>query len=254
MLSLKHLIAIVVCLSATASTNAQTKAGRLTGKYTMRYSETSLQLFPDSTFSLTEPDFVFPYTFNTYRSSGTWTAEGNRVILNPEKEKRTPTVTLAERTLEGDDSITIKLNYVVEVFRNDTAVRKEPFNFELLTLYLNGLHHYRNIVHSRIIRVCSFAHQVKRQLVVDSGNEVRIPREKLDWLGIYTYGFSAPVKLKISNPSSNYLDVEIVQPVDEERVRRDKAVIIKGKRAYFYEWMGNVDTSIRARPLKRLTL
>jgi hypothetical protein len=164
-----------------------------------------------------------------------------------------PAVTLTERTVKGDDSITITLHYVLETYADDTLVSRQPYDFKQLHLCWNSPRHYYTIVHSPIRRVCAFGPRVKRQLVVDERNIIRLPRAKLDWLGIGTYGFTVPVRLPVTHSSSNYFEVMIVQPVDQERTPRDKLVIIKGKRAYYYERDGKVDRSILADPLKKST-
>jgi len=56
-------------------------------------------------------------------------------------------------------------------------------------------------------------------------------------------GFEKPVEMPVSNPSANYFEITVVQPVDRERTPRSKKVVVKGKHAFYYERNGKVDTS-----------
>jgi len=66
-----------------------------------------------------------------------------------------------------------------------------------------------------------------------------------------TYGFDRAFELDISDPKSNFIEIDIIQPIDVERSPRNKKVIIKGNTAYFYERNGKVDTSWSALGLKK---
>src|SRR6185295_8884953 len=219
----------------------QTAKNKFVGKYSDDISE--LIIKADSTFELSTPDYVFPYTYKTYQTRGTWIDSGNVLTLNPGKEKRQPGLSLMEKEIKGSDSIQIKINYLTEVYENELLVNKTPADFNLMTLYINNTKNYRHLVHTRTIRVCAFAPRVKHQVVVDSSNIVQLPKQKIQWLGIYTYGFEEKVELVPSNPNANYFEITIVQPVDKERTPRSKKVVIKGNHAYYYELNGRIPTS-----------
>jgi hypothetical protein len=70
-----------------------------------------------------------------------------------------------------------------------------------------------------------------------------LPKQKVERLGIYTYGFEKRVELSTTNPDANDFAITIVQPIDKERTPRSKQVIIKDKYAYFYELHGKIATS-----------
>lgn len=215
------------------------------GMFTGRYADdvTELIIHADRTFELKTPDYVYPYTFTVYQNRGVWIDSGNVLTLNPDKEKRGVQVHLSERVIRGSDSIEIKINYLTELYEQEVLVGQQPFDFERLTLYINKRRHYHNVVHKPIIRICAFAPRVKKQIVVDSSNTFRLPKTKVERLGMFTYGFERVVELKPLNPEANYFEVTIIQSIDKERTPRSKRVIIKGKYAYYYEQRGKIPTS-----------
>ena len=243
LLSMKYLITFCSFLIISLPAYCQTRTSNIVGKYASLGLITALELNADSTFSLSTPDCIFTYTYQTYRTKGTWTASGDTVRLNPEKKKRMPRLHLTERTIEGSDSVAIKINYSVETYRNDSLAGEQAADFRMMTVSLNSRHNYRNIVRHPVRRICAFAPRVRRQVIVDSSNIVRFPKGKVHWIAINTYGFDGAIQLPVANPASNYLEVNIVQPVDEERTPRNKMVIIKGNKAYYYEFKGKVPTS-----------
>ena len=226
------------------SAHDREKSSSLTGKYGGLGTFTTLELHADSTFELNTPDEIFSYTFQSYRTRGTWTASGDTVRLNPDKQKRLPRLSLTERTTDHADSLTIKINYTVEWYQNDSLQRSQPKDFHMLTVFVNSYHRYRNLVRQPVRRNCSFAPRIRKQVIVDSSsNTLRFPKTNLKWIAVNTYGLNGPIRLPVIDPASNYLEVNIVQPVDEERTPRNKMVIVKGKNAYYYELHGKVRTS-----------
>lgn len=231
----------LLLLFAGLTAYSQTSKPKLIGKFTDNITE--LKLNADSTFELKTPDYVFPYTFTVYQNRGIWTHSDNVITLNPNQSKRQPKLLLTEKKIEGIDSIEIKINYFTEVYENEVLVSKTTADFELLTLYLNKPKNYWNLVRSPMRRICAFAPRVKKQKVVDSLSIVRLPGQKVERLGIYTYGFEKPIELITTNPNANYFEIMIAQPIDKERTPRSKQVIIKDKYAYFYELDGRIPTS-----------
>ena len=96
-----------------------------------------------------------------------------------------------------------------------------------------------------------FSSQVKNQIIVDSRNRFKIAKVEVKKLSIITYGFDDPYELVVSNPGSNYFEINIVQPVDKERAPRSKKVRIIDGVAYFYERNGKVDISWMANGLAK---
>lgn len=221
--------------------HSQSSKNKLIGRYSDDITE--LVIHPDSTFELKTPDYVFPYTFTVYQNRGMWTESGNGITLNPHKEKWQPKLLLTESIIEGYDSIKIKINYLTEVYEKEVLVSKTSSDFNLLTLYINKTKNYRNLVHSPHIRFCAFAARVKKQTVVDSFNIISFPKQKVEKLGIYTYGFDKTIELFSTNPNSNYFEITITQPIDKERTPRSKQVVVKNKYSYFYELGSKISTS-----------
>src|SRR5258708_2711691 len=220
---------------------AQVSGSRVAGKYSDY--ETELELKADGSFTLKTADYVFPYTYDSYQSKGVWTASSNVVTLNPGKEKRKPQVYLTEKSAGRSDSIRVKINYFVETYENEAPVSREPADFHMLTLYVNKHSHYLNLVRAPQRRVCTFTPRIRKQLVVDSGNVVTFPKQRVERLGVYTYGFDRPIELTSTDPAANYFEIDIIQPVDKDRMPRGKKVVIKHNRAYFYERHNEVVTS-----------
>lgn len=220
-----------------------------------KYSDfgTELELRPDSTFILKASDPILIYTHIQYQTHGIWTASDNRVILNPDKEIRRPTLSLLEKSTGKLDSIQVKINYFLETYENEKLVGKTPSDFHLLTVYINKPGNYRYLVHSPIRRHCSFAPRIKRQVIVDSANTITLPRQTMEKIGINTFGFGKAIELPITNPDADFFEITIIQPVDKEGTQRNKPVIIKSNYAYFYERQpGKIPTGWMAYPLKRI--
>lgn len=202
---------------------------------------TKLILRADSTFELRSVDNVFPQTFQYYTNSGHWLLQHGEVILNPALEKRHPAVVLTEKTVGLKDSIQIKVNYYLELYEDNKWVERKESDFELLTLFFNKKKKYVHLTReSYDLGSCAWAPRIKRRINIDSANTFKVARQELDKIGVYSYGFTEFIELPIQNRASDYLEIEIVVPVDKERMPRSKKVIIKGKKAYFYEVNGKV--------------
>jgi hypothetical protein len=244
---MRHKI-LYLSLLTTISGYSQTNSSKIIGTY--NDGITQLDLRADSTFFLKTPDYVFPYTYKTYDNKGKWTLLNNSVILNPEKQKRTQSLSLMESINNSSDSIEIKINYLIEEYENDTLLKAEKKEFNLMTLYLNRKKNYHQLVREKMRRNCAFAPRIKKQYIIDSTNTIILARKAVDKIGIFTYGFDNFIELIPKNSNSNYFEITIKQQVDISRIPRNKTVIIKGKDAYFYEYNGKVSTTLN--PLRKL--
>ncbi|WP_114789191.1 hypothetical protein U0035_06395 [Niabella yanshanensis] len=230
---MKYILTFIFSLT-TIIIYCQMDNSKIIGNYVS--DMTRLELKADGTFSLSAPDYVFPYTFKNYETSGKWVSSGKEVILNPDKVPRTPVLTLTEKKIDNADSIEIKIIYQTREYENEVEVGTEHFKFDLMTLYLNKAKNYIHLVHAPKNRNCTFARKVKRQHILDSSSTVRFPVQNIEKIGIYTYGFKTKKELIPRDPHSSYFEIIIVQPVDKERTPRSKKVIIKGKHAFFMKY------------------
>lgn len=248
---MRQILTTLMLVLTTIFSYAQTGTSKIAGIYSDDI--TKLELKTDGTFNLSTPDYVFPYTFKNYQTSGIWVFADKGIILNPDKHPRIPTLTLKETSIDNADSIEIKINYQVEQYENEISVAKEWFEFDVMTLYLNKEKNYIHLVHSPKKSVCSFAPKVKKQYILDSTNTIKLPLQKIEKIGIYTYGFDTKKELLPQHPNSNYFEITIYQPIDKERTPRNKKVIIKGKNAFFYEQDGKISTSVLSlSPLRKM--
>lgn len=119
---MRHKILYLILLT-TISGYSQKNISKIIGTY--KDGITQLDLRADSTFYLRTPDYVFPYTYKEYDNEGKWTLLNNSVILNPEKQKRTQSISLIESINNSSDSIEIKINYLIEEYENDTLIKNE---------------------------------------------------------------------------------------------------------------------------------
>ena len=244
---MKKLVALLLTLFQLTA-HGQTN---LIGKYSDGL--TQLTINADSTFHLSTPDPVFPNTYTIYQNTGHWASSGNKLILNPGKEKKATTVSVSEKVIENADSIQVKINYTIAEYENGVFIKKIPSTFELMTIYINRSKNYNNIVHHPIRSTCAFAPRVKKQIVADAENSFKLPKQKVEWIGIYSYGFDKEIQLTPADPNANYFEISIIQPIDKNRMPSNKQVIIKGNNAYFYEYKGKIPTSGILNRLKRLS-
>ncbi len=232
---MKNLIVLILSLLTNLSYCQQSRQS-IIGKYTNISSSTVLLLKSDSTFNISEPDPIFPYTFTTYKTHGVWSLSGNIVTLNPDKERRTPTIYLSEKTVGNTDSIFVKILYSIALYENEKLLSKEPSTCKLLTLYINKKKNYYHLVQSQIHRSCLFSQRVKKQRILDTSMSIHIPKTgKTKCLGLFTYGFDEPIELIPKDLSSNYFEISITQGIDKDRTPRNKKFIIKNGAAYYYK-------------------
>ncbi|MEO8961317.1 MAG: hypothetical protein ABI325_05510 [Ginsengibacter sp.] len=133
--------------------------------------------------------------FDNYQFYGKWTFFDKEIILNPNKSPRTPTLFLTEKIINNTDFVEIKISYQTELYENKILTKKEKVDFHLMTLYLNKSKNYIHLVHSPTIIACAFAPKIKKQYVLDSSNTVKLPLQKVNKIGIYTYGFDTTLEL-----------------------------------------------------------
>jgi hypothetical protein len=120
----------------------------------------------------------------------------------------------------------------------------------MLTFFINKKRNYWQLTRKGLKEVtCAWAPRIRNRLVLDSDNTFRISRKEISRIGIYTYGFTEFIILKTDNPESDYYEINVTVPVDEERTPRSKKVLIRGNRAYFYEVNGEVKKHLN--PLKK---
>lgn len=255
--NLKKVINITVIFLVVLNLNGQESLSKFSGIYgdwTLGLSATTeLELKSDGTFKLKTVDYVYPQTFKRYSNKGTWVSEGKEITLNPELELREPTVFINEKVIGLRDSVEIKVNHYVERYENNTLVKKELADFEMLTICLGKQRKNINLLRKAYIRKCGWAPRIRNQKIVDSTNTFRIAKKDLDKIGIYTYGFSKPIETELKNRKADHLEINVVVPIDNERMPRSKKVIIKGRRAYFYERNGKID-QFWAEPLRKKAL
>ncbi len=208
------------------------------------FSTTTLTLRENGTFFLQTVDPVFSNTHQPYQNEGNWVKADNGIVLNPEKAERIPEIRLTERKIEGQDSITIKINYTVREYENEQQVAEKPYVFDLFTVYVNKKRHYHHLVRQPERRICVFAPKVRHQVLVDSTNMFKIAATPMQKIGVFTYGFDEPVELAVSDSGANYFEIKLMQPIDRERMPRSKKVVVKGNQAFFYERKGKIDPSL----------
>lgn len=205
---------------------------------------TELKLKDDYTFSLETIDPVFPYTHQYFKNYGKFKIVGDEVILNPDKTPRTKKLELIQSVeTENEDSILIEINYFIEKYKNEKLIDKEQIEFELLTIFINKKKYNYHIIQKPKIRKCAFGSKIKNQVVIDSFNQIKIEKDKIERIGIYSYGFDEIIWYKVSSSQMNKFKFIIEQPIDEERMPRSKKVKFKKNKAFFYEWKGEVDKS-----------
>ncbi|MEO5778007.1 MAG: hypothetical protein ABIQ27_13985 [Flavobacterium sp.] len=203
---------------------------------------TELELKTDGTFKLRTVDNIYPMTFNDYTNEGKWIANGNEITLNPQLKRREPVVILNEKNIGLKDSIQIKINCYTESYEKELLIERKETDFTMLTIYFDKRNKGFNLLREPYIRTCGFAPRIKNQKIVDTNNTFKIARKDFEKIGIYTYGFKKPIEIKRQYLTSNFIEIDITIPIDKERAPRSKKVIIKGKRAYFYEIEGEVST------------
>ena len=204
-------------------------------------SITELNLCKDGTFKLKTPDPIFSYTYQSFENTGNWILKQDTIFLNPDKKQRNKTINFLEKQTETNDSITIKINYFVDYFNDDSFLAQNKFDFDVLTICINKKNRYYHLVREYKLKRRTVAHKVKNQIIVDATNVLKIPSEKITKIGVFTYGFDNIEWFNISNSNTNFIEIDIVQPVDENRMPRNRAVLIKKDKAYYYTRKGKID-------------
>lgn len=248
----KLLLSALIGLVAVVSTPifGQTINPKFTGNYKDKLSVTStifsteLELNENGTFKLTTPDPVFTDTFCGFENTGNWISRQDTVFLNPDRKPRSKTIQFTEKNTGAKDSVTIRINYFVEYYDDEQVSEKERFDFSMLTICVNKQKKYYHLVRQPKIRSCLFAPKVKNQLVIDSTNTVKVPAKELTKIGVFTYGFDSVEWLEITGKETDFVEISIVQPVDKNRAPANRAVIMKGNRAYYYMRDGKIDKSL----------
>lgn len=250
---MKKAVLIILAIISNSIFAQDIELKNIVGKYSdgfLGFSTTELELKADSTFYLKSVDPIFPYTFQTYENFGEFKISGDRIILNPSLEKRVEKVDFKESEETNlSDSVTIEINYFVEKFQNEEFIEKEKFDFDLLTIFINKKRHKYNIVQHPKIRICAFAPRIKKQVVIDVSNQIKIKETYIEKIGVYSYGFDEIIWFEVKNPQSNKFQFLIEQPIDLERKPRNKVVEFKKNKAFFYERNGKIDKS--ALPLEK---
>ena len=206
---------------------------------------TELELKSDGTFELQTVDHIYPQTFKTYKNKGAWIVKDNEVILNPELKKRKPRVKISENIIGLKDSIEIKVNHYNEIYENQKLIEKKKTEFDLLTVYFNKKRKYNHLTKKWYTNgSCAWAPKIRKRINLDATNTFRIAKRDIEKIGVYTYGFTDFIEVLTENKDADYFEINVVVPIDKERMPRNKKVIIKGKRAYFYEVNGKVKKSL----------
>lgn len=245
-------IFVLLFILATAKSHSQKTYLQLSGKY--GDGLTQLELRPDSSFTLSTTDPVYPYTYTRYQNEGDWTIDRNKVILNPGMPKLQPEVSMKESHKGHPDSITFKINYYTAIYEGGIFQKKEAADFDMLTLYINQRKNQHHLVHRIHNSSCAFSPRIRPQVLVDTSGCVRFPKQAVTEIGVLSWGFDHMIELPVSGRSTNYFEITVVQPLDKERMPRSKEVIIKGNQAYFYEQEGKVSRSIFTNTLRKIKM
>lgn len=194
---------------------------------------TELELKTDGTFKLRTADPIYPQNFKTYTNEGKWVFENHHVILNPNLEKRVPEVKIIEKQIGLKDSIEIKINYYTALHENQELIEKTKTDIDILTLYFNKRRKYVHLTRGTYKKPsCAWAPRIRNRIDIGTANTFKIAKEAIKKIGVYTYGFT------------NFIEIDVIVPMDKERMPRSKKVIVKGNRAYFYEKNGKVKKSL----------
>ena len=254
---MKQTFYILIITSFACNVQAQTDKSKYFGTYgdwmpNGKALTTELELKTDGTFELRTVDNVYPQTFKDYSNKGVWIVNDNKVILNPKLKKRKPIVKMTERTIGLQDSIEIKINHYNEIYEKQKLVEKEETEFDILTLYFNKKRKFKHLTREWYDPgSCAWAPRIKNRVNLDSTNTFRIAKKDIEKIGVYTYGFTDFIEISPVNKGSDYFEIDIIVPIDKERMPRNKKVIIKGNNAYYYEnWKGKIN-KFMAKPLKK---
>lgn len=255
--NLKQTFYILTILLLVVKLQAQTDKSEYTGIYgdwmlNGKALTIELELKSDGTFELRNVDNVYPQTFKDYTNNGDWIVEDDEVILNPKLKKREPIVKMTEKTIGLKDSIEIKVNHYIKNYENQKLVERLKTEFDILTLYFNKKRKFKHLTREWYdTGSCAWGPRIRNRVNLDSTNTFRIAKMDIEKIGVYTYGFTDFIEILPENKNSNYFEIDVTVPLDKERMPRSKKVILKGKRAYFYEIKGKVKKSLN--PLYKKT-
>lgn len=218
------------------------------GTYSDAYSGmafTTLKLNEDGSFDLKTYDPIFPYTFLKFENKGIWTAEGNELVLNPDLQPYVPHVSLKEKIFPSD-SLQIHINYILEEHQDNVLLDRATFDFNQLTIYINKKKNFFNLVQQEKKRICSFSPKIKNQVVLDKDKSFGIPKQEITRIGIQSYGFNGIKWFEIKDSNSNLFEFHIIHPIDKDRRPRNRKMIAKGMKLFYYQKNGEVNTSLLA--------
>lgn len=213
---------------------------------------TKLQLNNDSTFIINTVDPEFPYTYHRFENSGYYTVDNNKVILNPNLKPRDIQVDLD--ILNGNhhsDSLQFNINYEVTYYNNNELDTILKFKFETLTIIINKKKNSTHLTRQHIEHNCAFSRKVKNQIIVDESNSFKLAKQDVERIGIFSYGFDKIKWIDVTNANANNFEINVSHPIDRERMPRSKEILMKKKKAYYYETDGKIDKWLT--PLKRKT-
>jgi len=177
-------------------------------------------------------DGTFTLNFYGLSHQGLWGVKGNEVILNPEKNKRFPKISLSEQKVKTLDSIEIIFNYQIETYENEKFVECADYEFDILSVYLNKPKYYVNVVRQPLRSYCAFSPRIKKQVLLNlETNSIKIKKTKkgISKIGIHAPDFDLPIELNLADPLSNRLELFIVHSVDKEKTLRSKPAEKNGK-------------------------
>ncbi len=213
---------------------------------------TKLELHEDYTFKLNTIDPEFPYTNKSIESSGVYVIEENKVILNPNLERRNIEITLdAVQSPNLKDSIQFIIDYQVSYFKDNKFETTCQFDFETLTIFKNKKKKATHLTRQQLNRICLFQRKIKNLIVINESNTVKLSKEDIERIGIYSYGFDEIIWIDVNDDAANNFKIHVNHPIDREKMPRSKEVLIKKKKAYFYEANGRIDKSLT--PLVKIT-
>ncbi len=210
--------------------------------YVGTYSDAVMQLTlnADKTFVIKQGDPVLTYNHQLFESTGTWEGVGKEVLLNPHLVRRMPVISFIEKYVPDTDSVSVKINYIIETYDNEKLISRTPMPFERVTVYINKERNYQNLVHKKPEDAdCLFGQKIENAYVLDPLSDTYVTKAgKVGKIGIRSYGFDDYAELIPKGSRSNYFEITIVQPLDTDRRPREKKVRISGSEAYYYEHSG----------------
>ncbi len=231
---------------------AQSPASLITGTYSdgtgADDAVTELTLRADSTFDLIQNDPVFMTDVPVrFESSGRWSATGGDVILNPGKVPLQTEVRLVERIEPATDSITIRINWTVRSFKDEALVNEASRECDMVEVFINKRKNLHTLVRQIRLGTCE-CDPVGRMNQVLGGptNTFRIARRRCEWIGLLADGLDSLIWMPVNDVRDNFFEINVLQSIDADRNPRNRKVVIKGNKAYYYTRNGRIDTRLRS--------